>query len=238
MSDVRPFPLGCGGDQRSRPSDLRPCSAAAAVVDHPRMEVDRNGLEVLDRDECIRLLGTATLGRLAVTSGSLPTVFPVNFLLDDDRIVVSTSRGTKLDAAIQDAVVAFEVDDFDPGHGRGMERRCHRLVTRGRGSRRGGSSPIGADGPVGAARQRPNRRHLHRADLRPAAVARSPRVGRSQAVKRFDARTGIEWIDRDECPTCGRCCPPGRTTPGRFPTQRPLAARGARRGARLGWPCS
>ena len=78
------------------------------------MEVDRNGLEVLDRGECLRLVATATLGRLAVTSGSLPTVFPVNFLLDHDQILVKTGRGTKLDAATQNAVVAFEVDDFDP----------------------------------------------------------------------------------------------------------------------------
>jgi nitroimidazol reductase NimA-like FMN-containing flavoprotein (pyridoxamine 5'-phosphate oxidase superfamily) len=77
------------------------------------MEVDRNGLEVLDRDECLRLLETATLGRIGVTSGALPTVLPVNFRLVGDKIVVRTSRGTKLDAATQRAVVAFEVDSFD-----------------------------------------------------------------------------------------------------------------------------
>lgn len=78
------------------------------------MERDRNGLEVLDHDECLRLLGTATLGRVAVSSGALPTVLPVNFRLDGERILVRTARGTKLDAAVRNAVVAFEVDDFDP----------------------------------------------------------------------------------------------------------------------------
>lgn len=80
------------------------------------MEVDRNGLEVLDRDECLRLLATATLGRIGVTSRSLPTVLPVNFKLDGERILVRTGVGSKLDAATQNAVVAFEVDDFDPMH--------------------------------------------------------------------------------------------------------------------------
>jgi uncharacterized protein len=77
------------------------------------MEVDRNGLEVLDRDQCLRLLGSATLGRIGFTSGALPTVLPVNFHLDRERILVRTGRGSKLDAALQNAVVAFEVDDFD-----------------------------------------------------------------------------------------------------------------------------
>jgi nitroimidazol reductase NimA-like FMN-containing flavoprotein (pyridoxamine 5'-phosphate oxidase superfamily) len=78
------------------------------------MEVDRNGLEVLDRDECLRLLATRTIGRIGVTSRSLPSVLPVNFKLDGERILVRTGVGSKLDAATQNAVVAFEVDDFDP----------------------------------------------------------------------------------------------------------------------------
>jgi nitroimidazol reductase NimA-like FMN-containing flavoprotein (pyridoxamine 5'-phosphate oxidase superfamily) len=78
------------------------------------MEVDRNGLEVLDRHECLRLLGLATIGRVGFTAGALPTVLPVNFHLDGERILVRTGRGSKLDAALRNAVVAFEVDEFDP----------------------------------------------------------------------------------------------------------------------------
>ena len=78
------------------------------------MEVDRNGLEVLDRAECLRLLALATLGRIGFTSGALPSVLPVNFHLDGERILVRTGRGNKLDAALRNVVVAFEVDDFDP----------------------------------------------------------------------------------------------------------------------------
>ena len=77
-------------------------------------DLDRNGLEVLDRGECMRLLATATLGRIGISSGALPVILPVNFRLVGDTIVFRTSSGTKLDAATRGAVVAFEVDAMDP----------------------------------------------------------------------------------------------------------------------------
>lgn len=77
------------------------------------VEVDRNGLEVLGRNECLRLLASATLGRIAFTSGALPVVLPVNFRLHGEQILVRTSRGSTLDTALRNTVVAFEVDDFD-----------------------------------------------------------------------------------------------------------------------------
>jgi nitroimidazol reductase NimA-like FMN-containing flavoprotein (pyridoxamine 5'-phosphate oxidase superfamily) len=78
------------------------------------VEIDRNGLQVLERDECLRLLRTATLGRIAITFGALPVILPVNFVLLGDRVVLRTGVGTKLDAAICNAIVAFEVDAFEP----------------------------------------------------------------------------------------------------------------------------
>jgi uncharacterized protein len=78
------------------------------------MEIDRNGLEVLEREDCLRLLANSTLGRIGVSSGALPCVLPVNFRLVGDQVVFRTGIGTKLDAATQHAVVAFEVDHMDP----------------------------------------------------------------------------------------------------------------------------
>jgi hypothetical protein len=78
------------------------------------MEVDRNGLEVLSRAECLRLLGSVSLGRIGLTCDALPTVLPVNFRLVDDEIRFRASEGTKLAAATQHAVVAFEVDHVEP----------------------------------------------------------------------------------------------------------------------------
>ena len=75
--------------------------------------LDRNGLEVLTRAECLHLLGTRAVGRIAVTSDAMPVILPVNFCLDGERILIRTSAGTKLAAATAGAVVAFEVDDSD-----------------------------------------------------------------------------------------------------------------------------
>ena len=71
------------------------------------------GLELLSEDECIALLGRAKLGRVGVTIGALPAIFPVNFRLVDGTIVFRTGPGTKLAAALRRAVIAFEVDAID-----------------------------------------------------------------------------------------------------------------------------
>jgi hypothetical protein len=76
--------------------------------------VDRNGLEVLDTAECLRLLEGSTIGRIGITSGALPVILPINYRVDRDRVLFRTSAGTKLDAATRNAVVAFEVDHIDP----------------------------------------------------------------------------------------------------------------------------
>lgn len=78
------------------------------------MEVDRNGLEVLDDAECLRLLSSHHVGRVAITTGALPAILPVNYHLVGRHILFRTGIGTKLDAATRNAVVAFEVDDSDP----------------------------------------------------------------------------------------------------------------------------
>ena len=77
------------------------------------MNFDRNGLETIEEDECLRLLGSAAIGRLALSVRALPVVLPVNFALADDGIVIRTGAGTKLDQACDQTVVAFEVDRFD-----------------------------------------------------------------------------------------------------------------------------
>lgn len=83
------------------------------------MDIDRNGLQVLEREECLRLLRDHHLGRVSVTDGALPAVLPVNYWFDGKRILVVTGRGSKLEAAAREAVVAFEIDDFDPVEHRG-----------------------------------------------------------------------------------------------------------------------
>lgn len=70
-------------------------------------------LEVLDDDECMRLLASGTVGRVGITIGAMPAIFPVNYGLIDELVVFRTGTGTKLRAALANTVVAFEVDEID-----------------------------------------------------------------------------------------------------------------------------
>jgi len=73
-----------------------------------------NGLELLTEEECRDLLCTGSVGRIAVSIGALPVIFPVNYTVVDDDIVFLTGEGLKLRAALENTVVGFEVDSLDP----------------------------------------------------------------------------------------------------------------------------
>jgi uncharacterized protein len=70
-------------------------------------------LEVLAEEECWRLLGAHHLGRLALVGAKGPAIVPVNYVLDRETPVFRTDPGSKLDAAVEAAPVAFEVDAAD-----------------------------------------------------------------------------------------------------------------------------
>lgn len=77
--------------------------------------VDDNGLQVLEHEECLRLLRGSYVGRVGVSWRALPTVLPVNYALDgDDQIVIRTGAGSLLGSALTERVIAFEVDDMEP----------------------------------------------------------------------------------------------------------------------------
>jgi uncharacterized protein len=69
-------------------------------------------LEVIDRDECLRLLGSDEIGRLAVIVGNTANIVPVNYALDGETVVFRTDPGTKLDHGPR-ARASFEVDRLD-----------------------------------------------------------------------------------------------------------------------------
>jgi nitroimidazol reductase NimA-like FMN-containing flavoprotein (pyridoxamine 5'-phosphate oxidase superfamily) len=72
--------------------------------------------EVLGLAECLELLRSCSVGRLAVAEGDgAPLVVPVNFVLDDDVIVFRTDVGAKLDA-LRRHPASFQVDSIDPVH--------------------------------------------------------------------------------------------------------------------------
>jgi nitroimidazol reductase NimA-like FMN-containing flavoprotein (pyridoxamine 5'-phosphate oxidase superfamily) len=75
-------------------------------------------LQPLTRDECLALLTSKSLGRVAFTQRALPAIRPVNYALVGHHIVLQTQAdglGRRLDGQI----VAFEVDDMDSDAGTG-----------------------------------------------------------------------------------------------------------------------
>jgi uncharacterized protein len=72
----------------------------------------RSHIEMIPRDECLRLLGTQQVGRLAFINNNAADVLPVNYAMDGDAVVFATATGAKLWSA-ERAPVAFEIDKTD-----------------------------------------------------------------------------------------------------------------------------
>ena len=81
----------------------------------------------LSRADCLDLLASGTVARVAVTTPDGPHIIPVNYCLFDDTVVVRTSSYSLLGTYARDAVVALEIDGFDPATHSGWS-----VVLRGR----------------------------------------------------------------------------------------------------------
>jgi len=113
---------------------------------------EATGLEAIDREECLLLLSREYVGRLALVDHDRPSIFPVNYRLDGQRIVIRTAAGTKLAAAGTGRWGAFEVDFSD--------RMAHQ-----------GWSVV-ASGPVAEITNHDEISHLETLQLRPWAGGR------------------------------------------------------------------
>lgn len=124
----------------------------------------------LDRDECLRLLSTRSVGRLAyIARAGVPDIVPVNYALAEGQLLIRTGSGPKLRAAERTDTVAFEVDDVDEDLHGGWS-----VVVRGRLSVvRPGELGVSASPTPWATGPR---RHLMR--LEPARVTGRRLVGR------------------------------------------------------------
>lgn len=80
---------------------------------------DHSSLDILGENECLQLLGRTFLGRVGVTMGALPAIFPVNYAMRDGAIYFRTDDGTKFAAALRGAAVAFQIDSFDSRYHQG-----------------------------------------------------------------------------------------------------------------------
>jgi hypothetical protein len=98
--------------------DVRPCREARRI---PYLRYVNTTLDELSRDECLALLRTHRVGRIAVVVDEYPIVLPVNYRLVETAgrtwIAVRTRPGNVLDRATTQT--AFEIDEIDPPHQRG-----------------------------------------------------------------------------------------------------------------------
>jgi hypothetical protein len=95
-------------------------------------------LEELAAEECLRLLATQAIGRVAFIIDGDPAVLPVNFTLVEGVVVFRTAAGSAFDVLVREAEVAFEVDQADPAYHSGWS-------VVGRGTAEGLEDVIPAD---------------------------------------------------------------------------------------------
>jgi nitroimidazol reductase NimA-like FMN-containing flavoprotein (pyridoxamine 5'-phosphate oxidase superfamily) len=71
---------------------------------------DTDQVRQISDDECWDLLLSSSLGRLALSVGGEPDIYPVNFVASDRRLLFRTAEGTKLLELTVNSRVAFETD--------------------------------------------------------------------------------------------------------------------------------
>src|SRR5579875_3968976 len=72
------------------------------------------GYELLDERECRELLALNRVGRIGLSVGALPAIFPVTYVLADDSIIFGTAAGTQMADSTGRGVLAFETGHIDP----------------------------------------------------------------------------------------------------------------------------
>ena len=86
----------------------------------------------LGYDECLTLLGSRTTGRVAVVAPDGPHVVPVNHTVHEGTLYLRTTPYSVLGTYGRNAMVAFEIDDFDDEEETGWSvlarGRCHAVL--------------------------------------------------------------------------------------------------------------
>ncbi len=122
---TRPAPASATSPRVDAPTTSRPPTHTRGTADpaqgrdateEDRMTpqpTDRQGLEVLDPDTCLRLLDLSPVGRIAFISAGEPVILPVNHVRDGRGVAFRTASGLTLHAATVRTSMAFEVDGYD-----------------------------------------------------------------------------------------------------------------------------
>jgi nitroimidazol reductase NimA-like FMN-containing flavoprotein (pyridoxamine 5'-phosphate oxidase superfamily) len=94
-----------------------------------------NALRALSENECRSLLATQCLGRIGLSVGALPAIYPVAYRMEGGGIVVRPGDRSELLTASHGGVVGFEVDRVDPDGGPGWSVLVVGLAKRVRADR-------------------------------------------------------------------------------------------------------
>ena len=77
-------------------------------------QIPTHAITALDERECFDRLRLTHFGRVALSSGALPVIFPIHYALHGRDPVFRTDPGTKLMAASDGQVLCLEIDEIDP----------------------------------------------------------------------------------------------------------------------------
>jgi nitroimidazol reductase NimA-like FMN-containing flavoprotein (pyridoxamine 5'-phosphate oxidase superfamily) len=70
-------------------------------------------LRELDASECLELLGTRSVGRVAFCAEDGPVVLPVNYVVHDGDVLFRTSPHNSIARHVHSMPTAFQVDEID-----------------------------------------------------------------------------------------------------------------------------
>ena len=70
-------------------------------------------LKELDKAECLELLASHQVGRVAYCDDLGPVVLPVNYVVDLDTVLLRVAPHSTLARNLRSAPASFEIDDFD-----------------------------------------------------------------------------------------------------------------------------
>ena len=70
-------------------------------------------LRDLSREECLELLASKSVGRIAYDGSDGPEVLPLNFVVQDGSVLFRTSPHSALGRRLRLDVAAFQVDEVD-----------------------------------------------------------------------------------------------------------------------------
>ncbi len=88
-------------------------SDSVPSVEHDSTELRGLGLAALKSSECVNLLEKTPVGRVVFLSEGYPVALPVNYRWFEGSVVFRTLLGQKLNAAVANQLISFEIDGWD-----------------------------------------------------------------------------------------------------------------------------